>query len=947
MTGVELGSAAPAGLLERDHELATARAWLDEVSAGRGRLLLIEAPAGLGKSSLIEQVRRLASAEFFVLSAAGREVEQDLGWGVARSLFEPWLLRLPADERADLLSGPAASASLLFRADGDPSAISASDVGFGILHGLYWLTARAAETRPALLIVDDAHWADEPSLRLLSYLLGRIDDEPIGLLVAARAREPGAAGLLAQLASERAVSILEPAPLSAAAVSALITARMPDTDAAFARRCWELTAGNPLGVRELLLAIAAVPPDAARPDVDAIARRAARSLSRSVLRRLASLPADARALADAVSVFEARVELQWAAALAGLETTAALAAADQLARVDILTGEDPLAFTHPLLRASVYQALARGRRSQLHRRAASVLLDARASAEQVAGHLLESPPAGDPEVVHLLRSAARQAMAHGVPASAARYLERALREPPSHDTRGGLLAELGRAQAGFAPRQAIEHLEEAMELAEGPSERAVLALELGRALHDAGRPEEACAAFERGTAELPEDAGDLALELEAWYLTSAVLLPERAADVHRRTDAIVARSRGQSTPAVRLLACKSLIMRVYEGEPHGPLAELALELYGDGRLIDEGGVLSQASSHIAGALSYADRYPEALEVLGRSREEARRIGSLTGIAAACQLRARLRHWTGSIPDVIADASTAVEIFSSGQQMYLPASAYCLARGLIEDDQPDEAEAVLARVERDAPPTGIFAAWQHEARGRLAAATGSWERALQEFLACGEWTDTLLVRNPAMFHWRSEAGLAALRLGRSEMARELIEAEAALAARFGAPRAVGVAERAAALLERGPTVESELRSAAQRVRACGAKAELAYTLLELGGAIRRAGRPTEARDTLREALAIAEEIGARRAARLSREELHRAGGRASIRADGADQLTPSERRVAELAAQGRTNREIADELFVTVKAVEWHLGNAYRKLDIRGRGGLADALGKSA
>src|SRR5690348_5945930 len=145
MTRVSLGGAAAAGLLERDQELDTARAWLDGVSAGRGGLLLIEAPAGLGKSSLIEQIARLAGGEFFELSGAGREVEQDLGWGVARSLFEPWLLRLPDDERADLLSGPAASASLMFSTDGDSSQMSASDVGFGILHGLYWVSVRAAE----------------------------------------------------------------------------------------------------------------------------------------------------------------------------------------------------------------------------------------------------------------------------------------------------------------------------------------------------------------------------------------------------------------------------------------------------------------------------------------------------------------------------------------------------------------------------------------------------------------------------------------------------------------------------------------------------------------------------------------------------------------------------------------------------------------------------------
>ncbi|MBV9940579.1 MAG: AAA family ATPase [Solirubrobacterales bacterium] len=359
MTAVELGSAAPTGLLERESELATAREWLDDVRADRGRMLLIEAPAGLGKSALIEQVRAMARGEFFVLSAGGSEVEQELGWGVARALFEPWLLRLAPDERADLLSGPAASAALLLAPDGDPGRLPTSDASFAILHGLYWLAARAAETQPTLLIVDDAHWADEPSLRLLAFVLGRIRGQALGLLVAARRGEPGAAGLLTPLASRPEVIVCEPAPLSAHAVTALIQARLPDTNDAFCRRCWELTAGNPLGVRELLLAITDCPPAAADRDLETVARRAARSLSRSVLRRMASLPPEARGLADAVSVFEVGVELQWAAELAGLEPAAALAAVDRLERADILTGEDPLAFTHPLLCATVIARSAR------------------------------------------------------------------------------------------------------------------------------------------------------------------------------------------------------------------------------------------------------------------------------------------------------------------------------------------------------------------------------------------------------------------------------------------------------------------------------------------------------------------------------------------------------------------------------------------------------------
>ena len=950
MTGAQpsLETGRGAVVLERERELAQTRALLDDVRDGRGRMVFVEAPPGLGKSTVLAQASELAGGGFLVLRAAGREVEQALGWGVARSLFEPWLLRLPEDERADLLAGPAASASLLFDPRREVAGMSPADVSFAILHGLFWLTVRAAEDRPTLLVVDDAHWADEASLRMLGYLLGRIRDHPVGLLVAARTGESGAGGLLTQLVGEPSVTVCEPGPLSVAAVSTLIKERIPTADDTFCERCWQLTAGNPLGVRELLLAIAASDGEVAPLDLDAIAERAARSLSRSVLRRLGSLSDDAQALAEAISVFEAGVELQWAASLADIDHAAALAAADELARADILTSSDPLSFTHPLLRATVYGALPRGRKAVTHRRAAGVLLAVHAPSEQVAAHLLESPPAGDPEVVEALRSAARRAMAHGVLSSAADYLRRALREPPHERARAALLAELGRAEAGFAPRQAIAHFEQAIDGTDGPKERAVLALELGRALHDAGRPEDACDAFERGAAELEDTDSDpdsdLAIELEAWFLTSAVLVPDRAEDAHRRTDEIIARTRRRATPAARALASKSLIVRVYEGEPYPELAEFALELYSDGRLLGEGGLLSQASAHVAGALSYADKYGAAEAVLARSREESQRLGWLTGVAAASQLRARLRLWTGTIPDVIADASTAVEIFSSGQQMYLPASVYCLARGLIEADDLDAAEDVLARIERDAPPGGIFAAWQHEARGRLAAAAAEWENALEHFLKCGEWTESVLVHNPAMFHWRSEGGLAALRLGREGLADELISEELSRAERFGAPRAIGVARRAAALLKRGTAVEDGLRAAAELVSGCGARVELAQTLLELGGAIRRSGRPTDARDVLRDAIRVGEEIGALRVARQAREELQRAGGRPPVSAAGADELTPSERRVAELAAEGRTNREIANELFVTVKAVEWHLGNSYRKLNIRGRNGLAQALG---
>jgi DNA-binding CsgD family transcriptional regulator len=587
-------------------------------------------------------------------------------------------------------------------------------------------------------------------------------------------------------------------------------------------------------------------------------------------------------------------------------------------------------------------------RALTHGRAAAVLAADGAPAEQIGSHLLHAAPAGDDAAVAGLRAAAQAALAHGVPAAAIGYLERALREPPWADARADVLAELGQAELAAGRREAADHLDAAIALMVDPRRRAEVRLERGRALHDFGRPDEACSEFERGAAELGPDGGELALTLESWYLTSAVLVPERAPEAHRRVDAVLARVGDAPTPAERVLMSKALVMRVYSGGARDELVPLALRLFADGRLTEEAGIQSQAAGHVAVALSYCDEYEAAEDLLARTLTCASRRGLVTWVAAAAQLRSRQRLWTGPLADAIDDARRAFEIFAHGLQMYLPATAYCLARGLTEHDEPEEAAAVLALVDEGPPPRGGFAAWWQEAHGRLAAHRGEHERALEAFLAAGRHVAEMQVTNPAMFHWRSEAGLAALRLGDRDLARRLIDEELALAERFGAPRALAVARRAAGMLARGEEAVAEHRVAADLLRRCGARVELALALTELGGAVRRAGRPTEARATLREAIDLADALDAPAVARRAREELALAGGRAAAaRRDAGRELTPSERRVAALAAAGRTNREIANELFVTVKAVEWHLGNAYRKLDVRGRRQLAQALASTS
>jgi DNA-binding CsgD family transcriptional regulator len=948
---VEAGSVRetpmPQALVERDLELGLLADLVHDIASGRGRLLLIEAPAGLGKSALLERGVRIArEAGLLVLRARGHQLERGFAWGLARSLFEASLLGCSRTERDRLLDGPAAPARSIFDG-GDRVGQPAPDADFVILHALYWLALGLAEREPLLLVVDDAHWADDPSLRFVVYLVGRLSESPIGLLVAARAGERGTSELVEVLASDPGVSVRELLPLGSGAVGELVRRRLADVGEDFCRRCFELTAGNPLQLRELLAALAprSTPADAA--DLAAAAAAAARSLERSVLRRLAAMTPPARALAEAVAVVEVDVPLDLAAALAYLQPTVAIGAARDLARAEVLRPGDPLAFVHPLLRAAVYGGVAEDRRAETHRRAAELLAAAGAPDEQVCAHLLEAPPGGDEGVVERLRATARRALAQGAPASAVGYLRRALREPPSVGVRSSVLSELGRAEATAGWPEALAHLEAAIALVGDARERARLLLEFGRALHHSGRLTEACAAFHRGLEELDTVGGDrneLRVELEGGYLNAALFVPDRAADAHRRGWDILARADGLTTPAEHALLGKAIMMRVWAGGPRDEVLAVARRLLKDGRLTEQDAADSQAPWQLIATLGWCDDYAASDDALRLAFADARGRGSVLAYALACVFRSRHGLWTGPIGDALHDARAALDLLPP-HSVYLCSAAYCLVCGLLELGEADQAETVLGYVAQHQPaPPPFFAAWREMAGGRLAAHRGEHSRAVDAFVAAGRYHTSLRIVNPTVLSWRSEAGLAAHRLGRRDLSRALIDEELALAERFGGPRAVGVAQRAAGLVARDEAAVDLLRSAGEVLAGCGAAVEQARSLSDLGAAIRRTGRPAEARPVLREALRLAEDVGATHIAEQARAELHVAGGRARVRTGSSAQgLTPAERRVAELAAAGQSNRQIANALFISVKAVEWHLSNAYRRLDISGRAKLATVL----
>jgi DNA-binding CsgD family transcriptional regulator len=939
----------PPLLFERDAELQVITDLVRGVEHGAGAVVLVEAPAGLGKSVLLDHAAAGASgAGLLVLRARGHQLERGFGWGIARSLFEG-LLQGGTFGPSGLLDGPAAPARAVFLDDQDaPGRLGSDEAAFGMLHALYWLVVRLGERRPLLLVVDDAHWADVPSLRFLAHLQPRIAELPVGVVVGARPPGPDVDGVLGVVAAHPGTRVLRLPSLTGRAVEELVRGRWPAAPADVCRRCLELTAGNPLQLGELLRAADAVGGLLDLGGLGDAAMAAARSLERSVLNRLAVLAPPAGALAEAVAVFEDDVPLHLAAVLAQVDLAAAGAAVDELIRADVLAPRDPLGFRHPLLRAAVYGALPAWRRAQTHARAARLLITSGAGVEQVCAHLLLSTPRGDAAVVDTLRSAAWRARATAAPGSAIQYLERALREPPPAHARTAVLAELGYAEAVTGRAEAVEHLESAIASAENAGQRAELQLAFGRALHHGGRLVEACEAFRRGLAELPDAAvehGELRIELEAGYLNSALFTPERARDAHQRAPQILARRAALAGPGELALLSKALMLRLWAAEDREEVLGAARRLVDDGRLRVDDAADSQVAWQTIASLSWADDYSTASRGLRAAFDDARCRGSVLAFALAGVLSARQMLWTGPVDEAVHDARTALDALPDGS-IYRSSAAYCVVSGLLEQGQVEKAAAVLQLLAAGGladPP--FFAAWRLMAEGRLAAHRGDDTRAVEAFLAVGRMHAALLIVNPAVLPWRSEAALAAQRLGQRDRADALVAEEGSIAERFGAPRALGVARRAFGLLARGDDAIDLLRSAADVLGDCGARVEHARALGDLGAAVRRRGHPAQARPILRDALALAEAIGAIAVAEAARTELRVAGGRAPRRAMApVDRLTPGERRVAELAATGRSNRQISNALFITVKAVEWHLGNAYRKLDVRGRSGLPSALG---
>jgi DNA-binding CsgD family transcriptional regulator len=265
---------------------------------------------------------------------------------------------------------------------------------------------------------------------------------------------------------------------------------------------------------------------------------------------------------------------------------------------------------------------------------------------------------------------------------------------------------------------------------------------------------------------------------------------------------------------------------------------------------------------------------------------------------------------------------------------------------MEQGKLDDAAAVLARAE--SPSESARPHFFPDSRARLRLLRGDLASGLEAMLDAGRRFESVGGRNPAWMAWRSQAALALLQLGERDEARPLAVEELELARTWGAPRALGAALRVAGLVEGGQQGLALLEEAVEVLADSPAKLEHAKARTELGAALRRANRRSQAREQLRHAVELATICGAAPLAARAETELLAAGARLRrLSLSGVESLTPSERRVAQMAAEGPTNREIAQALFVTPKTVEVHLSSVYRKLGISSRSQLSAALAEPA
>jgi ATP/maltotriose-dependent transcriptional regulator MalT len=923
--GTQIGDdAARVALIERDEAWKLAAQVIGLARAGEGRVLLFEGASGLGKSGLIAAIRALArESGTQVLTATGHRQETDFEFGLVLQLFDPGALT-----------------QLIPRRDG----ASGGSPRFEEIHSLYRLCAGLAEASPLVLLIDDADLADEQSLRLLLYLTERISSLPMAVVLTAGSVAPRRAPtLLAEIARHPSTTRSSLEPLSALGTARRVAKTSVSASAAeAAEEIHRASGGNPFLVDALAAALGVAE---ARGDEEASASTARRLASPGVAEwamvRASDLDPGAPALLHALAVLGPDCELRHACTVAKLDIEAAAEIVDGLIDIGILGAGERLTFAQPAVATAIERAQTTSERAATNLRVARTLAEDDEPPERVAEHLMHATRLHSSATVEALSVAAAVALGRANPFDAVRFLRRALEEPPPRDMRAHVVLELGRAEAmAGEPEAAVRLAEGLAQLMAGP-EQPRKALATGRTLFALGRPREARVAFERGLEKASESDPETAGWLAAGHTTAVWLTGLSTGETLESSSPPTS----ADTAGDRALLALHAMEGATRGIPVAEVRDLAERALARGALLDDEKSDGLSYYLAAGALAFAGDLQMAEAALTAAVQEAQTRGSVLGFATASHGRAMAILKRGRLLDAALDARHALAVERDGWRLGLGGARVVLAHTLIERGDLDAAKRHLDTAEATTTETDPFRLWLLSARGRLTLFSGDADRALEYFSACGELATRAGVLNPAVLSWRADAGLATAVIGDWSEAERLIESDLALATKFGEAGAIGRALRAlGAIRDPGPALEA-FEAAVEKLQDSQAALERAGALVDFGAALRRSGRRRDAREPLRAGLELAERCGAQVLVARARREANVAGARPRRTAmHGKEALTARERQVATLAAEGLSNREIAEQLVVTVKTVEWHLKNSFLKLGVTARTQLRDQLG---
>jgi DNA-binding CsgD family transcriptional regulator len=917
-------------LYERTAELAAIDAALARLAEGRGSSVLLEARAGRGKTALVEYAVERARADGArTLGARARHLTSAAPFEVLRRLLGP---AVEAAGGVDALAGAARFAAPLFT----PGA----DLSHGVDYGCQWLIAWLAERDPLLLAVDDAHWADAASLRVLLDVQAEISAQRVALVIASRPVEnPEVQRLLAAIAADPDCEVLSPDTLSRAAVEELACEQLgaPVADA-FVQECLQVSRGNPFYVTELLRSFepgAHLDPQALRVD-------GTLSLRRTMAWRLGELGPGATALAQAAAVLGDGCSLRHAAELARLDEAVAAGEAARLEVASVFAHGDPVEFLHPLLRAAVEAELPDVMAGELHARAARILWSTGEDPGSVAQHLLAAPGSGDATVSAYLHEQGEAAFQAGSFALARRLLQRSLDEPAPVEQREETVLWLGRAELRAHELEAArEHLEAAY----GSTDRTVAleaAGDLFDVLDETERYDELGDFHRRALRLRPYGDSRAEIILRAVLLTNMIMsvVPDL-----EELPAELAEVRAGSIPTDRDVSRYLLVMTaVWErgrpgGTTEGLLAELRRAVAGLPESPDEFTEWDVITALAAATFLVDGELAEAAAVLDRLAPAAALLAGVRPQLQADLDSRRIMHANsrGDFEGAL-DQLRAAEEFTSRHGVTGFDGVHRFTRGRIALEQGDYATAATLLRER----TGDDLVWP--ALGALLSGDPGQALAMLEGLHLTVDSGSSLQQVEIELQPHLLASHVYEALGDRERAATEARRELELRRQYGPrPRLAEALRRAASFLPAREGVVL-LAEAVELAESTPYRHVLARILASYGAALRRAGRLPEAREALARAADLAGEMGLARVLEHTRQELLLAGSRPRrTRTTGPTALTEAQREVATLATEGLTNREIAERLFVTIKTVETHLMAVYRKLGIRSRDELRSAL----